>query len=121
ITRPCQYFIQNGGFILSGGEKEDRTGVVDDRPGEGDAPGLTLRDVVGGDQAADFVNGLGVREDRGGVAVAADPQRHQIEARAFGTLQVEVVSQLRLVACRGFVRLQLALDAVNLLRAEGRV
>jgi hypothetical protein len=54
--------------------------VVDDRPGEGDAPGVHLRYLVGDDEAVSFMEGRGVGEERGGVAVGADAEGDEVEA-----------------------------------------
>ena len=93
--------------------------MVDHRPGERDAPRILLGQMVGDRKAAHLVNRGGVGKDRSRMAVIAHAQRHQIKARTLGALQPEAVPQLRLVARCGYLRLQLALDAVNLFRAQG--
>ena len=65
--------------------------MVDDRPGEGDAPGVELGDVVGDDEAAHLVNGLGVGEERGGVSVGAHAEGEEVEAGAFRAFEAEVL------------------------------
>jgi len=111
-------FFETGGFVGSADEEEDFSGVVDNGPGEGDAPGVLLWNLVGDDEAADFVDGFGVREERGGVAVVAHAEGDDIEARGFGAFEAEAAAQVVFVLRSGYFWLEFALHAVNLLGAH---
>ena len=115
--------VRNGRLrLVSAGDKEkDRAGVVDDRPGEGDAPCVLLLHVVGHGEAAQLVERGAMGKQRGGVAVRAHAQGDEVEAWGLGSLQAEAVAQLGLVAGGGGLGVKLSLDTVNLLWLEGHV
>src|ERR1700738_621308 len=98
IARSHEDFANALRLVFSGNEKEDGPGVIDHRPGEGDAPGIELRHVVGGDQAAHLVDGRGVGKERGAVAIRAHAEGDEVKARALGAFEAETVAQLRLIA-----------------------
>ncbi len=76
-------------------EEGDFAGLVDDGPGEGDAPGVLLRDVVGDDDAGDLVEAFGVGEERGGVAVVAHAEQDEVEGGGLGAFEPEGVANGR--------------------------
>ena len=93
--------------------------LVDDGPGERDAPGVLLGDVVGDDDVGEVVEGFGVGEERGGVAVVAHAEEDEVEGGGFGAFELEGVADGGLVAGGGDLGVELAFHAEDVCRRGG--
>ena len=82
---------------------------------------LLVRDVIGHRDAADLMQSLGVRKERGGMGIVAHAQLDQVEDGHFRSFQPIVRADRRLVARRGLFRIQLTLDADDVVRMQGHL
>ena len=110
--------MEDLGFGCAFDEEGDFPALVDDGPGEGDAPGVFLRDVVGDDEVGEVVEALGVGEERGGVAVVAHAEEDEVEGRGFGAFELEGVANGGLVAGGGDLGVELAFHAEDVIGGE---
>src|SRR4051812_3937536 len=94
-----------GGLVGTGDEEVDVAGGVEDGEGERHAWDLRLhpRDRDGDREAPDLVELRLAGEQRGGVAVGAHAQQHEVEAR----VRAQLLAQRRLVSAGGGVGAEL--------------
>ena len=81
IARALDHLRHYRGFVFSGDEKCYLGGVVEDRGGEGDPPGVDLIHMIGHDEALPLVKSGAMREERGSVSVGAQAKQIVIEPR----------------------------------------
>src|SRR3954447_1023626 len=73
-----QDFVQEPGIFVRVGQKANVPGLIDDRKGEGNAPGVDLRNEIRHDIPEFFVERRRSREQRSGVAVIPYPKKNQV-------------------------------------------
>src|SRR5256885_4713585 len=107
--------------LFTGDHEQNRSGVVGDRRGAGDAFGIQLADPSAHNQPTIIAQRGGSGKERKRVAFVAHAEHHEVEAGKFAGLEGELSFEDVLVVERGFFGVcKFGLDAENLFRLDGR-